>query len=88
VSDEIDRLLKKAREDGEAIRRDLGINEAFQEACEHPKTTPPFDAEEARKLNDAGEVRKKFPRFFGQCPDCGAQVIGYASYEHYIMGDW
>jgi len=84
VSDEIDKLLRKAREEG------MGgpFRDALQKVCTHPQTTPPFDAEDARKLNDAGEVRKKYPRFFGQCPDCGAQVIGYASYEHYIMGDW
>ena len=34
-------------------------------------------------------VRKRFPRLFGQCPKgCGFDGIGYASYEHYILGDW
>jgi hypothetical protein len=36
----------------------------------------------------AERVRELYPRFFGTCPDCGAQLIQYASFEHYIAGDW
>jgi hypothetical protein len=34
------------------------------------------------------EVREKFPRFDGVCPDCGAMIIVYVSYLHYLYGDW
>ncbi len=34
------------------------------------------------------EVRRRFPRYEGPCPDCGEGVIFYASAEHYIAGDW
>lgn len=58
-----------------------------QSACEHPDTLPPFDADAARGL-DEREVRRRWPRFEGPCPACGALVIGYASAAHYIAGDW
>ena len=35
------------------------------------------------------EVRKRWPRLDGRCPlGCGYSGIYYASYEHYIAGDW
>lgn len=35
------------------------------------------------------EVRKRWPRLMGACPKgCGYSGIGYASYAHYIAGDW
>ena len=53
--------------------------------CTHGVT---FDRDAARGL-DAREVRRRWPRLFGPCPlGCGFDGIGYASYEHYIMGDW
>lgn len=37
----------------------------------------------------ASVIRKKWPRLMGKCPlGCGYVGIAYASYEHYIMGDW
>ncbi len=37
----------------------------------------------------ASEVRKRWPRLMGNCPKgCGYHGIYYASYEHYIAGDW
>jgi hypothetical protein len=64
--------------------------EPVQESnCTHPKCVPPngFDEEAAKKV-DAHEVRQLWPRFYGDCPDCGQGVIGYASKMHYYMGDW
>lgn len=56
--------------------------------CEHPELPrPPFDAEAARGLS-AEEVRKRWPRFYGPCPDCNTTVIHYASTAHYVLGDW
>lgn len=37
----------------------------------------------------ASAVRKRFPRLEGICPKgCGFKGIAYASYAHYIYGDW
>lgn len=37
----------------------------------------------------SSEVRKRWPRLFGRCPKgCGYEGIYYASYAHYIAGDW
>lgn len=55
--------------------------------CEHPLTAVTFD-EEASKGLSSQEIRKRWPRFHGPCPDCGETMIVYASYLHYVMGDW
>jgi hypothetical protein len=55
--------------------------------CKHEKCTPAFDSEKARGM-DAYWVRENYPRFYGRCPDCGEQMISYASMEHYVAGDW
>lgn len=35
------------------------------------------------------EIRKRWPRLNGSCPKgCGFKGIAYASYDHYIYGDW
>ena len=47
-----------------------------------------FDADAARGLS-AEEVRRRWPRGWGPCPlGCGFHGIAYASFEHYIAGDW
>lgn len=55
--------------------------------CDHSKCRPRFDADKTRGM-DAHYVRENYPRFSGQCPDCFQNVIVYASFEHYIAGDW
>lgn len=55
--------------------------------CRHPRCTPAFDADAAQGL-DEYEVRRRWPRLMGECPDCGQHLISYASAEHYIAGDW
>ena len=53
--------------------------------CDHGVV---FDEQAAKEL-DAYEVRKRWPRLMGTCPKgCGFHGIGYASYAHYIYGDW
>lgn len=55
------------------------------QSCGHGVT---FDEEAAKGL-PTEEVRKRWPRLFGQCPkDCGFSGIAYASWAHYICGDW
>jgi hypothetical protein len=59
-----------------------------QAACDHGVV---FDEEEYKKVGNMSdtEVRKRWPRLMGACPKgCGFNGIGYASYLHYIAGDW
>lgn len=55
--------------------------------CELPIV--PFDEETAKqeKLSST-EVKRRWPRGHYTCPDCGISTIVYASYAHYIWGDW
>lgn len=47
-----------------------------------------FDGVLSRGLS-AAEVQRRWPRLYGDCPlGCGFSGIGYASYAHYISGDW
>lgn len=56
--------------------------------CLHEEAPQPaFDEEEARGL-PAEEVRRRWPRWVGNCPGCGQALILYASPHHYIAGDW
>lgn len=58
-----------------------------QSDCQHESVMPTFDKEAALDMT-ADEVRKRWPRFSGSCPKCRRHVILYASYAHYLMGDW
>jgi len=58
-----------------------------QKNCNHASCRVEFDKEAAEGL-DEYEIRKRWPRFEGICPDCGAQLILYASPEHFVLGDW
>jgi len=55
--------------------------------CKHEKHMPYFNEEDAKKLSTE-EIREKYPRYRGMCIDCKAQVILYASFAHYLYGDW
>lgn len=55
--------------------------------CDHTSIKVSFDEQAAAGL-DASEVKRRWPRFSGRCPGCGVLVIMYASYAHYITGDW
>lgn len=61
-----------------------------KENCSHGVV---FDRDDAALLDDPNEVRKKYPRgWFTEnhpCPyGCDYRGIYYASFEHYISGDW
>jgi hypothetical protein len=57
-----------------------------QEECDHGVI---FDEEYAKTITDSWEVRKLFPRLSGECPKgCGYTGIAYASFLHYVSGDW
>lgn len=55
--------------------------------CEHKSAIPQIEDEELKGLSSQ-EVRKRYPRFSGKCPDCGCQLVAYASWMHYLAGDW
>ncbi len=70
-------LIKKDQE------KEMGMDK-----CKHPTLTPPeFDLEASKALSSA-EVKARWPRKTEHCPDCNQTVIMYASWEHYIAGDW
>lgn len=53
--------------------------------CDHGVS---FDKEAAESLSTE-EIRRRWPRLFGLCPKgCGYDGIYYASYAHYVYGDW
>lgn len=62
--------------------------ETFDPTCKHPRLTIPiFDEVTAHGLTP-DEVRERWPRSDEECPDCGSMVIGYASFIHFVAGDW
>jgi hypothetical protein len=70
----------------EAYKREVEAEMA--KGCQHPNADwPEFDAEAARTMT-SDEVQRRFPRKRVTCPDCGESFIAYASFEHYIAGDW
>lgn len=56
------------------------------ENCDHGVTIL-FDKEKANGMTP-DEVRKEFPRGNIYCDKCGYYGVMYASFEHYIAGDW
>lgn len=55
--------------------------------CDHGVTFDQATAE-SEKLGSR-EVRARWPRLDGPCPKgCGYVGIAYASYAHFIYGDW
>jgi hypothetical protein len=64
------------RDDGKGSPPDL--------ACDHGVK---FD--EARSSLPPEEIRRMWPRLHGPCPrGCGFNGIAYASFLHYVSGDW
>ena len=59
----------------------------FGGECRHDKVMPEFDREAALALS-SDEVRERWPRFEGTCPDCGWRGALYASRSHYLLGDY
>ena len=59
-------------------------------SCTHGVTFPSEDEfEEATKGMTVPEIAARWPRLCGLCPlGCGYNGIFYASYLHYVMGDW
>jgi hypothetical protein len=85
TEDNIDWRLANAKKQG---LDDLIIKLPNHQDCNHGVF---FDEIEYRKDPNisVAEIRKKWPRGFGLCPKgCGFNGIAYASYLHYIAGDW
>ncbi len=71
-SDEINNHLSKIKE--ERISK-----------CDHGVH---FDSKASANMS-SHQVRQVYPRLFGKCPKgCGYEGIAYASFEHYVSGDW
>jgi hypothetical protein len=84
VNDATDRLLKAKAEGDDRLLIQLPEHKD----CDHGVL---FDEEEYKKHSNmsASEVRKRWPRGWGICPKgCGFNGIAYASFLHYIAGDW
>lgn len=63
------------------------MNNTNPDTCPHASIIVTFDPDAAEHLS-VEEIRKRWPRFHGTCPDCGCTLIKYASMAHYIYGDW
>ena len=57
-------------------------------ACPHSSLRPPPFDEKASASMSSSEVRRRWPRSADKCPGCGSTVVQYASFMHYIAGDW
>lgn len=55
--------------------------------CKHASVQPKYLDSDFSGL-DEHEVRRRFPRFDGVCPECGSRMIMYSSFVHYAAGDW
>lgn len=70
-----------------------GIEEEEQDETEESRVNacndcrPDWD-EEASKGLSAAEVRRRWPRYHGECKSCGFKGIRYASTMQYIRGDY
>ena len=72
-------------EEDTPTKREGGLGSTPSSECDHGVK---FDYEASKGLT-ADKVRLLWPRLFGKCPlGCGFKGIGYASFEHYIAGDW
>lgn len=77
MSEDVNARLAQAQADGVAGR-----------ACECEPADPPTFDEEAAKSLDSWEIKRRWPRKQTVCVKCGASMIAYASFMHYIAGDW
>lgn len=85
LGDSFDLRLAKAAAEGQDR---LLIKIPEHKDCDHGVV---FDEEEYKKNPGMtpAEVQKRWPRGWGLCPKgCGFNGIAYASYMHYIAGDW
>jgi hypothetical protein len=69
---------------------DHGVTFDLEEAKKILAGWEPTNGAEFISGNPASvQIRKRWPRLAGVCPKgCGYAGISYASYEHYIYGDW
>lgn len=95
LQDQIELDNKKwAQENPEQAQCDHGVIFDKDEALkliEKMPIDPSLDAGTAFIIGSPAslEIRKRWPRLAGSCPKgCGFNGIAYASYEHYIYGDW
>lgn len=56
--------------------------------CTHPRVPLPAFDEKAAAGMSSREVKERWPRTVETCPDCNLTMTMYASFTHYIAGDW
>ena len=84
VLDDFNHLILEFKKFGDSLNEDFDKKDDYN-GCTHGVL---FD-EDAAKNMSVSEVQKAFPRGWGPCPlGCGFSGIAYASYSHYIYGDW
>jgi len=83
--DDIDSRLTRAAHQGS---EDLLLNLPAMEKCDHGVVFDEVEFDKHPNMS-AGEVKERWPRGWGKCPKgCGFNGIAYASFKHYIAGDW
>lgn len=89
---EVDEALKKIAEEAQS-KCDHGVTFDEEEAKKLLEAPAPSSGDPALDFimghPATAEIRKRWPRLSGHCPKgCGFYGAAYASYAHYIYGDW
>lgn len=86
-----DALLIKLPEHKDCDHGVVFDEEAAKKLYEETPQDPTLDPAVAFIMGSpaSSEIKKRWPRLSGLCPKgCGFNGIAYASYAHYIYGDW
>lgn len=92
-SDTINEAIAKASADGQR-EQSCVLNGPGHHACDHgisfdEAKYKSFCVQHNRGDEQVAFIRKNWPRLDGQCPKgCGYVGIYYASFLHYVAGDW
>lgn len=90
MSDELEGLLRDLHEARKASILQISEAELPETvcACGHPFAEPPPIFPTDYTGLSVQEIREKYPRVTSTCASCGTTTVRYASYLHYIAGDW
>jgi len=69
------------------LKNEIPLSPKAQAECTHESVRPPFNQQAAIGVPHQ-QVRQRWPRFQGECRECGDYTIKYASRNHYIAGGW
>lgn len=86
---ELDQILDKMKAKFKETNARLFNESPYRTQAECQTCKVEFDLDLASTLGlESYEVRNRWPRWFGKCNDCGYEGIRYASFAHYVYGDW